>query len=149
MSNKLPVHSIIVGLTLGIGLLSSCSGSGSGSGSGSFHGRANVAVPSGDPAVSGGLSAEEILQIVRANLNQIVNCYDQLLQRSPSAAGKLAVDWSINAQGGVSSVSIAESSISDSQMKGCVTSSIKLWKFPAPRGGQAVQVTFPFTFNPD
>ena len=61
MSNKLPVHSIIVGLTLGIGLLSSCSGSGSGSGSGSFHGRANVAVPSGDPAVSGELSAEEIL----------------------------------------------------------------------------------------
>ena len=71
MSNKLPVHSIIVGLTLGIGLLSSCSGSGSGSGS--FHGRANVAVPSGDPAVSGGLSNEEILQVVRANLNQIRN----------------------------------------------------------------------------
>lgn len=146
MSNKLPVHSIIVGLTLGIGLLSSCSGSGSGSGSG--QGRPNVAVPSGDPAVSGGLSSQEILQVVRANLDQIRNCYDQLQQRSPSAAGKLAVDWSINAQGSVSSVSIAESSISDSQMKGCVTSSIKRWKFPEPRGGQAVQVTYPFTFTP-
>ncbi len=123
-------------------------GKGAGFGGGSGHGRANVEVPPGDPVVSGGLSPQEILQVVRANLNQIRHCYEQLLQRSPSASGKLAVNWTINAQGNVSSVSIAESSISDSQMKGCVTSSIKRWKFPDPRGGQPVQISYPFTFNP-
>ncbi len=130
------------------GLGGSGGGKGAGFGGGSGHGRANVEVPPGDPVVSGGLSAQEILQVVRANLNQIRHCYEQLLQRSPSAAGKLAVNWSINAQGSVSSVSIAESSISDSQMKGCVTGRIQRWKFPEPRGGQAVQVSYPFTFNP-
>lgn len=123
-------------------------GRGAGFGGGSGHGRANVQVPPGDPVVSGGLTAQEILEVVRANLNQIRHCYEQLLQRSPSAAGKLAVNWTINSAGSVSSVKIANSSISDSQMKGCVTGRIQRWRFPKPRGGQAVQVSYPFTFNP-
>ncbi len=130
------------------GLGGSGGGRGTGFGGGSGHGRANVEVPPGDPVVSGGLSAQEILQVVRANLNQIRHCYEQLLQRSPSASGKLAVNWTIGANGRVTSVSIAESSISDSQMKGCVTGSIRRWAFPEPRGGQAVEVSYPFTFNP-
>ena len=123
-------------------------GKGAGFGGGSGHGRANVEVPPGDPVVSGGLSAQEILQVVRANLNQIRHCYEQLLQRSPSASGKLAVNWTINAQGSVTSVRVGESTISDSQMKGCVTGRIQRWKFPDPRGGQTVEVSYPFTFNP-
>ncbi len=123
-------------------------GKGAGFGGGAGHGRANVEVPPGDPVVSGGLSAQEILQVVRANLNQIRHCYEQLLQRSPSASGKLAVNWTINAQGSVTSVRIGESTISDSQMKGCVTGRIQRWKFPDPRGGQTVEVSYPFTFNP-
>lgn len=123
-------------------------GRGAGFGGGSGHGRANVEVPPGDPVVSGGLTAQEILEVVRANLNQIRHCYEQLLQRSPSAAGKVAVNWTISTSGSVSSARITSSSISDSQMKGCVTGRIQRWRFPKPRGGQAVEVSYPFTFNP-
>jgi TonB family protein len=123
-------------------------GRGAGFGGGSGHGRANVDVPGTPDVAGGGLSPQEIVAVVRANLNQIRHCYEQLLARSPSASGKLAVNWTIGVSGSVTSVSIVESSFADAQMKGCVTSRIQRWKFPAPRGGQAVEVNYPWTLTP-
>jgi hypothetical protein len=48
----------------------------------------------------------------------------------------------------VTSVSVTDSSISDSMMRGCVTGKIQRWAFPKPRGGQPVTVNYPFVFNP-
>lgn len=124
-------------------------GRGAGFGGGSGHGRANVDVPAGDLVASGGLSPQEILMVLRANLNQIRHCYEQLLARSPDAQGKLTVNWTIGASGSVTTTSIGSTEGRlDAQMKGCVTSRIQRWKFPAPRGGQAVEVNYPFVFNP-
>jgi outer membrane biosynthesis protein TonB len=105
-------------------------------------------VPPGDPVVSGGLTAQEILQVIRNNLNQIRHCYEQLLQRSPNAAGKMGVRFVIGVNGRVQSVNVTDSTISDSRMRGCVTGAIARWPFPTPRGGQPVTVNYPFVFNP-
>ena len=86
--------------------------------------------------------------VLRANLNQIRNCYEQLLQRSPSASGKMAVNFVVGANGMVQTVGVTESTIQDSRMRSCVTGRIQRWKFPEPRGGQPVTVTYPFVFNP-
>jgi hypothetical protein len=115
---------------------------------GDGRGRANVVVPPGDPVVSGGLTSQEVSAVIRANLNQIRHCYEQLLQRSPSASGKIKVRFTIDPSGRVSSTGIESSTISDSVMTGCVTGKVVRWKFPEPRGGQAVTVTYPFVFNP-
>ncbi len=124
-------------------------GAGMGKGfGGEGRGRANVTVPPGDPVVSGGLTPQEILAVIRANLNQIRHCYEQLLQRSPSASGKLSVRFVVGASGRVSSAVIESGDISDANMRGCVTGKITRWKFPEPRGGQAVTVNYPFVFNP-
>jgi outer membrane biosynthesis protein TonB len=128
---------------LGSGALGGGFGRNGGSG-----GRADVAVPAGDPVVSGGLTAQEVAAVIRANLNQIRHCYEQLLQRSPNAAGKIKVNFNVVASGRVGSVAIVESSIRDSIMKGCVTGKVRRWKFPKPRGGLAVDVNYPFVFNP-
>jgi TonB family protein len=117
-------------------------------GNGNGRGRANVVVPPGDPVVSGGLTSQEVQAVIRANLNQIRHCYEQLLQRSPSASGKVKVKFTINASGRVTGAQIEQSSINDSVMKGCVTGKVVRWKFPEPRGGQAVTVSYPFVFNP-
>jgi outer membrane biosynthesis protein TonB len=122
-------------------------GSGSGKGAGG-HGRANVTIPPGDPSVSGGLTAQEIMAVIRAHLNEIRHCYEQLLQRSPSASGKIAVTFVVGLSGSVSSVGVSEATLNDSVMRGCVTGHIQRWDFPKPRGGQPVTVNYPFVFNP-
>lgn len=132
----------------GNGLSGAFGGGGGGGGGPGGRGRANVTVPPGDPVVSGGLTAQEIMAVIRANLNQIRHCYEQLLQRSPSASGKMSVMFVINTGGRVQSVNVTQSSISDSVMRGCVTGKISRWAFPKPRGGQPVTVNYPFVFNP-
>ena len=111
-------------------------------------GRANVSVPEGDPVVSGGLTTQEVQAVIRANLNQIRHCYEQLLQRSPNANGKIKVNFTIGADGRVASASIQSDTIGDAVMGGCVTGKVQRWKFPNPRGGQSVTVNYPFVFNP-
>lgn len=127
------------------GIGSGLSGRGSGSGSGG-RGRAVVNVPSMPGAAGGGLTQQEILDVIKAHLSEIRHCYDRLLQRSPNSRGKIKAKWQIGTNGRVTTVSILDSSISDSTMRGCVTSRIRRWKFPNPRNGKPVDVTFPFSF---
>lgn len=124
------------------------SGSGGGQGGRGGGGRANVTIPPGDPSVSGGLTAQEIMAVIRAHLNEIRHCYEQLLQRSPSASGKISVNFVVGLSGNVTRVSVAEATLNDSVMRGCVTGRIQRWNFPKPRGGQPVDVNYPFVFNP-
>ena len=123
-------------------------GRGGAGGRGGSGGRANVAVPPGDPLVEGGLTTQEVQNVIRANLNQIRHCYEQLLQRSPRASGKIKMKFVVARNGRVSSASIISSTVRDSRMKSCVTSKVRRWKFPKPRGGQSVKVNYPFVFNP-
>jgi pSer/pThr/pTyr-binding forkhead associated (FHA) protein len=123
-------------------------GNGQGGGGAGGHGRADITIPPGDPGVTSGLSAQEVMAVIRAHLNEIRHCYEQLLQRSPSASGKIAVEFVIALSGNVSSVKVTEASLNDSVMRGCVTGKISRWDFPSPRGGQPVTVNYPFVFNP-
>jgi outer membrane biosynthesis protein TonB len=123
-------------------------GSGLGRGAGGGRARPEVELPAEDPVVSGGLTNQEISAVIRANLNQIRHCYEQLLQRSPSAQGKLTTGFVIGTDGSVTSSEIKAGTLADSVMQGCVTSRIARWKFPKPRGGQPVTVTYPFVFTP-
>ena len=85
---------------------------------------------------------------IRAELNQIRQCYEKLLQRSPNASGKVKVRFKVGTNGRVLSANVVSSSISDGTLKGCVIGVVRRWKFPPPRGGSAVTVNYPFTFNP-
>jgi outer membrane biosynthesis protein TonB len=122
-------------------------GSGLGRGTGGRP-RPDVQLPAEDPVVGGGLTQQEVLAVIRANLNQIRHCYEQLLQRSPSAQGKLSTQFVIGLDGRVKSARIESGTITDSIMQGCVTSRIQRWKFPNPRGGTDVSVVYPFVFTP-
>lgn len=130
------------------GFTGSAKGSTFGSGFGGDRGQTRVNVTAGDPLVSGGLTQEETMGVIRAGLNQIRHCYEKLLQRSPASSGKIKVKFSIGLNGRVSRADIVSSTISDSTMKTCVTSVVKRWKFPPPRGSSAVTVNYPFIFNP-
>ena len=107
-----------------------------------------VLISTGDPDASGGLTARGISSTIRQNLNQIRHCYERYLQRAPGQSGQVKVKFVINPSGYVASTSIRESSFSDLSLHSCITGRIKKFKFPRPRGGLNVEVTYPFIFRP-
>ena len=133
------------------GLLSGQGGTG-GKGSSAFgagRGQVNVQVSEGGaPGVDGGLTQQEVSAVIRSHLNEIRHCYEQLLQRAPSSAGKVQVKFTVAPSGRVSAASVANSTISDAQLQGCIVGKVRSWSFPVPRGGQPVHVDYPFVFNP-
>jgi pSer/pThr/pTyr-binding forkhead associated (FHA) protein len=122
------------------------SGSGKG-GAGNGHGRADVSIAPGDPLVDTGLTQQEIRAVINARINEIRHCYEQLLQRSPSAAGRVEINFTVALSGRVSVASVGQSTLSDVITRGCMTGVVKRWEFPKPRGGQPVEVTYPFSFT--
>ncbi len=115
-----------------------------------FKGKGQVAIDvrAGDPLVSAGLTQEEILRVVRLNLNQIKNCYERWLQRVPAASGKVMVQFVVGVDGSIETIKVASGTISDSVMTDCLLSRIQKWKFSQPRGGKSVTVNYPFNFDP-
>ena len=135
------------GLLSGDGGLGGAGGNGVGRGRGSGRG-VNIDVPPVDSVSGGGLTSAEILAVIRANLAQIRHCYNQYLQRSPGRSGTVKVAFKVGTSGRVSSSKIKSSSINDSKLKSCISGKIRRWKFPKPRGGKPVDVTYPFNFSP-
>ncbi len=136
------------------GLLGGDGGRGGLGGSGIGRGRSgrgsgvNIDVPPVDAVSGGGLTPEEIMAVIRANLNQIRHCYNQFLQRSPGRSGTVKVGFKVATSGRVQSAKVRSSSINDSKLKGCITGKIRRWKFPKPRSSKPVDVTYPFNFSP-
>ena len=136
----------------GGGLLSGVGGKGGFSISGKGGKRRapiNVNVGSGGaPGVSGGLSQSEVTKIIRANQNAIRHCYERLLQKNPSAAGKIKAQFVIGANGRVVSVTKQSDSVGSSSFSECIFQKIRTWSFPKPVNGQKVVVSYPWVFNP-
>jgi hypothetical protein len=98
-----------------------------------------------------GLTPNEIQSVIRSNLNQIRKCYETELENYPKLAGKIVVNFVINAKNGkTKSVKIDQktSSIKQKTMRKCIKSTIMAWGWPVPRGGEDVTVNYPFVFDP-
>lgn len=125
-------------------------GSGYGSGAGGFGGR-NAKVPQirgGNADVKGSLSAEVIRRVVRRHMNEVRFCYEQELNQRPDLEGRVAVAFIISPTGSVQSASVAESTLGNDRVEGCIATAVRRWGFPAPDGGGIVVVTYPFMLSP-
>lgn len=103
----------------------------------------------GEDEPEGALDEDIIRRIVRAHINEIRHCYNQLLTDDPKASGRVEVQFKISPDGDVPVAVIGESTIDDEALLGCMATAVKRWKFPKPRGGGKVQVTYPFVLSPD
>lgn len=106
----------------------------------------NNSAPAKKPA-EGQLSKEEVEGVIRSNLPQIKACYDRALQTNPNLKGRVMTSFEIGANGKVSRSEIANSTLNHPPTEQCVAQSIKQWRFPIPRGGGNVRVTYPFTLG--
>ena len=134
---------------LGAGGLGGSSGSGAAGpgGAGKKLNTTAVVVPEGDPSVEGQLTKEEIEAVIRANLAQIKACYERFLQGNRNLAGRVSTKFVIGTNGRVNAASVASSDLGSPGAESCMIGAIRRWKFPLPRGGGVVQVTYPFVFN--
>jgi len=97
--------------------------------------------------VSGGLTREQINKVVKRNKKDIFRCFETREQFSPGMSGKVAMNFTINGAGRVSSASAGASTINDAALKNCLKRKINTWKFDKPTGGRTVKVSYPFNFK--
>ena len=97
--------------------------------------------------ITGGLDREVIAQFIKSQLGQILYCYERQLSATPDIFGKIAVRFTISGNGQVETQSINDTTLKNRSVENCILSKIAKWKFPEPKGGTKVLVTYPFLFK--
>lgn len=99
--------------------------------------------------VEGGLTRDQVDEVIQRNKGQIRYCYEKGLQGTPGLKGRVSINFVIGASGRVSQANVQQSSVDSSSLEGCVVAKLKNFKFPQPVGGVNVQVRYPFSFSRD
>jgi FHA domain-containing protein len=107
----------------------------------------DINISAGSPIIMGSLDKEIIRRVIKQHLAQIRYCYEKELTRSPGLFGKVATQFTISAQGTVSSADVTDSTLHNPEVERCITSKIHTWVFPKPKGGGIVIVKYPFIFK--
>jgi TonB family protein len=110
-------------------------------------GTAGIGLIEDEIEMAGGLDREIIAQYIKSQLGHILYCYERQLSASPQLFGKVAVKFTIGANGQVITQRINESTLNHLEVQNCILDRVSRWKFPSPRGGTQVFVTYPFLFK--
>ena len=90
----------------------------------------------------------EVQSVVKKNLNQVRDCYEQFLQRRPNTSTKITSVFFVTVDGRVEALTLKESGTVDSDFIACLTKVIESWQFPPSRHNKRIEVFYPFVFNP-
>jgi len=101
----------------------------------------------GDLRVHGPLSMDAIRAVVHSHHDQVRYCYNQALLGQPALSGKLLMHFAIDERGYVSEATTRGNGTGDASLAACVRAKVLTWRFPMPRGGGEVRVTYPFVFH--
>jgi antitoxin component YwqK of YwqJK toxin-antitoxin module len=99
------------------------------------------------PVIIGSLDKKIIKRVVTQNMGQIRGCYEDALTREPGLSGRVTMKWVIDPNGQMAKVKVANTQMQNSTVEDCMKEKIKTWKFPKPKGGGIVIVTYPFLFS--
>jgi len=111
------------------------------------QGRALVSLRLEDASVQEGLTKDEVGEVIHRHAAEIRYCYEAAMLRRPDLEGKLAIAFTIGNIGSVLSSRVLQSSMDDPRLGDCVLAKLASWKFPKPKGGIEVPVTYPFVFK--
>jgi outer membrane biosynthesis protein TonB len=110
-------------------------------------GQGEVALVDDETVIEGGLDRDVIAEVIRRNLGQIRYCYERQLSSNRELYGKVMVKFQIAASGDVSEPKIDSTTMKSSMVEGCILRRLATWKFPLPKGGTIVKVSYPFLFK--
>lgn len=114
------------------------------------------AAPSTDAGALGGRSRDpgrspaDIKAIIVSHRDAARACYDKGLANHPGVEGTLAIQWTIDPKGNVTSTSLDESrsTITEPSIVDCIASVIKKIQFAPSQAGFESKASYPFTFRP-
>jgi len=109
-------------------------------------GPSNIQIASRSPATaSKPLSSSQVRAIVTKNRPMLQRCYEQAARASGSQqAVRIDVRLNVSASGAVTKADVAGPSVGN--LKNCVLSTVKRWRFPA--SAENTEVPFPLVFQP-
>lgn len=92
--------------------------------------------------IGGTISQHSIARLFRRKQSAIKTCYERTLKVNSNAQGKIKLLIVIGPTGQVQSVRVTQNETGDSQLAACITSKIRRWHFPRPKGG-SVTLMYP------
>lgn len=110
-------------------------------------GRSAISAGGGQAVVMGALERSVIDSYIRRNLAKVRWCYEKELAKIPTLFGRIAIEFTIAKSGAVSRSKVKRSTMGNPSVEKCVASQIKKIRFPKPKGGGIVIVSYPFVFK--
>lgn len=111
------------------------------------QGGAFVSMDAGGASVEEGLTKDEVGEVIHRHLSEVRYCYESAMLRTPDIEGKLITNFTIGGNGMIKSTEVKQSTLPDPRLDDCILRRLATWKFPTPRGGVDVAVTYPFIFK--
>lgn len=97
--------------------------------------------------ITGTLTKSQIKKVVIRNLAQVRYCYEVALNQGYKRSGSMVLSWLITPEGEVRLVKLVGGTLKNRSIVQCLTTRIKRWRFPKPRGGGMARVRYPFMFT--
>jgi hypothetical protein len=98
---------------------------------------------------AGGLEREEIAAVIGGVRLDLGNCYNEALAAGAPARGLFRARFVIGPDGTVEYAGSIQSETRDLLMERCILGLLRGLKYPPPRNGEKVNVTYPWIFVPD
>ncbi len=99
------------------------------------------------PQVIGQMSHDIVRRVIHARLDKVRQCYAAAITERPNLSGKIAVIFSIQENGAVTNARVRNSTASHPTLERCLVQQVQAVRFPSPKGGKTVEVTYPFVFS--
>jgi RNA polymerase sigma factor (sigma-70 family) len=104
----------------------------------------------------GDLDKDYIRSAMQDLIPLLTECYEHGLERDPTLAGSVAVDFTIEGEPGVGGVvgeskidpDPAETTLRDPDVRECIQETMYALEIDPPKNGGTVRVHYPFTFHP-
>jgi hypothetical protein len=111
---------------------------------------ADAGTPSGGHSRDPGRTPADIKAIIVSHRDAARACYDKGLASHPGIEGTLAIQWTIDPKGNVTTTSLDESrsTITEPSIVDCIANVIKKIQFAPSQGGFESKASYPFTFHP-
>lgn len=89
----------------------------------------------GNKLGTGNIDKQSVSAVFRRRAGAIRHCYEKRLKVVSELSGKLRVMFTIGPAGRITNIVIQSNTTGDSALASCITSRIKEWPFPRPKGG--------------
>ena len=111
------------------------------------QGNAIVSLQSAEATVEEGLTKDEVGKVIHSHITEVRYCYESAMLKAPTLQGKISIDFTIAGNGIVRTAKMNHSTVESQALEQCIVSHLTKWKFPKPKGGVNVTVSYPFIFK--